>query len=1163
MKNPIRLLLLASALASLINSSFGAVIQFADPNFEAQIRSKVERGWYYVPGYTGKDYQFKTEDFEYRSSLDFDSDGPQINSLADLQHFPNLTSLYIWDAFKISDFSPIWNLKDKLEYLAINCSRNADLSGVAEMSKLRSLDLDDNQLTSLSILGNYPDLMELLLVGNYLDLSDAGIKATLSNFSNLIQTNRANQGWWWGSVIELEPQLPKSFQNLTSEMARVQNANDPQSNLLKGIHALLHIVESTEANSLKEFAVAIGVDSSIRQFTLSDLPMLENYSHTLNRDFNSGKLAELFQDSIIPSLEQVDSHFAKIPSGSVITLTQDLTGTEEPVTVDYADVLVLRSIVKLMATFASMQSAYDWDLNAGFIDDLEDNPDPNVEVTVETLRTHNSDFGGIRNAGQLAKAKQFLESAIATYKLASPLLTEYSRMDKSIQNGTPAPDRLFVLPIHDLDDEQEFRDALDEFQKALNAPYELKDDDWNDPSLVFNTEDDDIIAESETIDLSRFFAGKVYLAKLLPESTGNKFTTDVVSDPTLGGLLPDWTQRRVSDEMQAEGLVPPKYEIIVAVEGGGTVTGAGTYSEGASATLSAVPNEGYKFSGWQGSFKESDILNSPLSFSVTESIQAKAIFDENPLWNDPRSYVFWRYESVGDGPVNETYNDKESLILKSLSDGSEEVLYSINSKDLTAELNLSSNDPWTNGLWIEESKVQVSPDGSKMIFGYALIASTGASMSENRYLVRIVSYDMSTRQVSVIREWKGSNLRATTNAEYVDFCIEALTVDWNAGLLYFTEEKSSSDMAYHEPSKVRLVTCNLDGSGLKAICEFDAKTTSGATISYSANIEQIHIGSSDETIRVMVTYGNRNMGYYSEEILSFKADGTQFSLPIENEGIGNDSATSSVSETFESFSMTSDGGKILFAKYEGRSFAAGEPGKVSLLSLTKEGYDKQGYWSYDGNQSGAWNPSAGRTNPEITTMSDEKTGKIILVLEDQSTMAGSSNNLKAPELVELNVATGAAVILVRGRQTLDGNGMHFILRDDLETGFLFSPSGASEPPDESAKDTDGDGLPDDVEIASGMDPNSSDKQVVDAVYNYFFEKDGSVGRNLVPATPHTYNWYYQPQWGWLWTNEKAFPYVYRSSAGGQASGWLYFSEKSANPIRFYYYSAKKWVTLGE
>jgi len=596
------------------------------------------------------------------------------------------------------------------------------------------------------------------------------------------------------------------------------------------------------------------------------------------------------------------------------------------------------------------------------------------------------------------------------------------------------------------------------------------------------------------------------------------------------------------------------------VEGGGTVTGAGTYSEGASATLTAVPNEGYKFSGWQGSFKESDILNSPLSFTVTESIQAKAIFDENPLWNDPRSYVFWRYESVGDGPVNETYNDKESLILKSLSDGSEEVLYSINSKDLTAELNLSSNDPWTNGLWIEESKVQVSPDGSKMIFGYALISSTGAGMSENRYLVRIVSYDMSTRQASVIREWKGSNLRATTNAEYVDFCIEALTVDWNAGLVYFTEERKGTT-APVTSGFTKLVSCKLDGTDLKAIKQFEEKTTSGVTSSYSAEIEQIHIGSSDETIRVTIKYVDYMDNAWSEEIHSLDGNGNQVVVPINNDDIGG--FMSSTAEAFDPFSLTSDGSKILFAKYEGENSAAGEPVKLSLFSLTKEGYDKQAYWSYDGNQSGAWNPSAGRTNPRITAMSDEKNGKIILVLEDQSTMAGSSNNLKAPELVELNVATGAAVTLVRGRQTLDGNGMHFILRDDLETGFLFSPSGASEPPDESTKDTDGDGLPDDVEIAAGMDPNSSDKQVVDTVYNYFFEKDGSAGRNLVPATPHTYQWYYQPEWGWLWTNEKAFPYVYRSSAGGQASGWLYFSEKSANPIRFYDYSAKKWVTLGE
>jgi len=211
--------------------------------------------------------------------------------------------------------------------------------------------------------------------------------------------------------------------------------------------------------------------------------------------------------------------------------------------------------------------------------------------------------------------------------------------------------------------------------------------------------------------------------------------------------------------MQADGLVPPKYEIQVAVEEGGTVTGAGIYSEDFLVTLTAVPNDGYKFTGWQGNLKETDILNSPLLFKVTEDIQVKAIFEENPLWDDPRSYVFWRYESVGNDPY---YNNKESIILKNLSDGSEEVLYSINSNDLTAELNLGLSGDSTNGLWVDESKVQVSPDGSKMIFGYSLISSM-AGMSENRFLVRIVSYDMSTRQASVIREWKGTSLGTTTN----------------------------------------------------------------------------------------------------------------------------------------------------------------------------------------------------------------------------------------------------------------------------------------------------------------------------------------------------------------------------------------------------------------
>ena len=233
-------------------------------------------------------------------------------------------------------------------------------------------------------------------------------------------------------------------------------------------------MESTEANGLKQFVIALGVHSSIQQFTLSDLPMLDDYDFSLNRDFNSGKLAELFQNSIIPSLEQIDSDFSKIPTGSLITLSQDLTGTEEEITVDYADILVLRSIVNLLSTFASMQSAYNWNLNAGFLDDFNDDS----EITAEVLRTHNSSFGGIRDAAQLSKAKQFLENTISLYGQASPLLRETSRLDTSMTNGQPGPDRLFVLSSQDFYEEREFRDALNELSKAINGAYELKDDDW-------------------------------------------------------------------------------------------------------------------------------------------------------------------------------------------------------------------------------------------------------------------------------------------------------------------------------------------------------------------------------------------------------------------------------------------------------------------------------------------------------------------------------------------------------------------------------------------------------------------------------------------------------------------------------------------------------------
>ena len=59
--------------------------------------------------------------------------------------------------------------------------------------------------------------------------------------------------------------------------------------------------------------------------------------------------------------------------------------------------------------------------------------------------------------------------------------------------------------------------------------------------------------------------------------------------------------------------------------------------------------------------------------------------------------------------------------------------------------------------------------------------------------------------------------------------------------------------------------------------------------------------------------------------------------------------------------------------------------------------------------------------------------------------------------------------------------------------------------------------------------------------------------------PHANGWYYQPDWGWLWTSPETFPYVYRSAGEKRSAGWLYFSEESSPP-HFYDYASETWIT---
>ena len=54
-------------------------------------------------------------------------------------------------------------------------------------------------------------------------------------------------------------------------------------------------------------------------------------------------------------------------------------------------------------------------------------------------------------------------------------------------------------------------------------------------------------------------------------------------------------------------------------------------------------------------------------------------------------------------------------------------------------------------------------------------------------------------------------------------------------------------------------------------------------------------------------------------------------------------------------------------------------------------------------------------------------------------------------------------------------------------------------------------------------------------------------------TPHTNEWYFEPDHGWLWTNAETFPYIYSS----QAQAWLHY-EIGSSPRLFFNYKSQKW-----
>jgi hypothetical protein len=153
--------------------------------------------------------------------------------------------------------------------------------------------------------------------------------------------------------------------------------------------------------------------------------------------------------------------------------------------------------------------------------------------------------------------------------------------------------------------------------------------------------------------------------------------------------------------------------------------------------------------------------------------------------------------------------------------------------------------------------------------------------------------------------------------------------------------------------------------------------------------------------------------------------------------------------------------------------------------------------------------------------------------------SGGSTGTDNPMIFEANSDLSIEASFARDLTDSDGDGL-----SNYDELVVYNTNA-------SLADTDGDGLTDKEELDNGMNPLTSEKEMVDKLSLI-------MGSRGTEATPYTDGWFYLEGRGWLFTKSNLYPYFYDHTA----ENWLYF--KSGHQIpRFYEYATQQWLDMGE
>lgn len=218
-----------------------------------------------------------------------------------------------------------------------------------------------------------------------------------------------------------------------------------------------------------------------------------------------------------------------------------------------------------------------------------------------------------------------------------------------------------------------------------------------------------------------------------------------------------------------------RYTVTLSVDpgGSGSVSGGGSYDEGASVTVRATAEDGYDFYGWRmnGSYVS---YSSSYTFTISSNTSLTAVFEESYV--EPESDLEWSYVDTPFKVAEVAFGNGKFVAIP--SSAGNQVLYSTNGQNWSVA-SLPSSKAWENIIYFKNKFVVTGAS-----HGNILTSTDGITWTEHEQTFIRTSYHMACNDNVLVGISFGSTEWLSYSYDGVEWTRVNLTHGAGKGIAY-------------------------------------------------------------------------------------------------------------------------------------------------------------------------------------------------------------------------------------------------------------------------------------------------------------------------------------------------------------------------------------------